>query len=187
MRKGSSIHTYTNTEFWPLDPREEEVQIEDIAHALSLTCRANGHSSHFFSVAQHSINCAEEARLRGYSKKVQLACLLHDASEAYISDMIRPVKRYITSYLEVESVLQNTIYGKFGLENLTEEEFKQVFKIDDAMLKYEMFVLMDNDEFQGEEVSKQYDLSFCMMDEIEKEFIQLIEQLSLKEVEVVNK
>ena len=185
MRKGSSIHTYTKTEFWPLDPKVEEVKLLDIAHALSLTCRANGHANHFFSVAQHSINCAKEAKHRGYSQRVQLACLLHDGSEAYISDMIRPVKRYIDSYLEVETTLQDTIYEKFGLGDLTEEEFNQVFRIDDAMLRYEMTVLMNNDEFKGEEVSEQYDLSFKVMEEVEKEFIQLIEQLQADLVETV--
>lgn len=185
MRKGSSIHTYTKTEFWPLDPKVEEVKIEDIAHALSLTCRANGHANHFFSVAQHSINCAKEAKHRGYSQRVQLACLLHDGSEAYISDMIRPVKRYIESYLEIETTLQRTIYEKFGLSDLTEEEFTQVFRIDDAMLRYEMTVLMNNDEFKGEDVYEPYDLSFKMMEEVEKEFIQLVDQLQVAQVEIV--
>ena len=185
MRKGSSIHTYTKTEFWPLDPKVEEVKIEDIAHALSLTCRANGHANHFFSVAQHSINCAKEAKHRGYSQRVQLACLLHDGSEAYISDMIRPVKRYIESYLEIETTLQRTIYEKFALSDLTEEEFTQVFRIDDAMLRYEMTVLMNNDEFKGEDVYEPYDLSFKMMEEVEKEFIQLVDQLQVAQVEIV--
>ncbi|NLZ81928.1 MAG: phosphohydrolase, partial [Clostridiales bacterium] len=81
------ILTYSKTKFYPLEPRLEDINILDIAHALSLMTRANGHLKHFFSVAQHSLNCFKEAESRGYSKKVQLACLIHDASESYISDI----------------------------------------------------------------------------------------------------
>ena len=68
MRKGDYIVTYTGLKFWPLDPRLEEFQAEDIAHALSLLCRANGHVPHFNSVAQHSIYCAMETEKRVLSK-----------------------------------------------------------------------------------------------------------------------
>jgi 5'-deoxynucleotidase YfbR-like HD superfamily hydrolase len=73
-----------------MDPRcasLDQIDERDIAHALSLVCRANGHFPHFFSVAQHSINCMKEAAARGYSTRVQLGCLLHDGSEAYLSDI----------------------------------------------------------------------------------------------------
>ena len=69
--------------FDPLHPNTDLIDIEDIAHALSMLCRANGHFKSFYSVGQHCINCAKEAKARGYSSFVQLACLLHDASEAY--------------------------------------------------------------------------------------------------------
>jgi uncharacterized protein len=87
------ILTYSKTKFYPLEPIKEDVNIIDIAHALSLITRANGHFEHFYSVAQHSINCCREAESRGYSQRVQLGCLLHDASESYISDITRPVKK----------------------------------------------------------------------------------------------
>jgi uncharacterized protein len=95
MTRENAILTYTNTLFYPLAPRPDEVKVEDIAHALSQMCRANGHFKTFYSVAQHSINCAQEARARGLSNRIQLACLLHDASEAYISDITRPVECYL--------------------------------------------------------------------------------------------
>lgn len=91
MRIGKCITTYTGIDFYPLDPRIEDFSTRDIAHALSLLCRANGHYRHFYRVGQHSINGAKEARLRNYSQRVQLRCLLHDASEAYISHITRPV------------------------------------------------------------------------------------------------
>lgn len=113
--KGDYITTYTKLSFSPLDPKPEDIRIADIAHALSLMTRANGHFKWFYSVAQHSINCALEARAMGCDRKVQLACLLHDASEAYLSDITRPVKKHLPSYLEIENKLQGTIHQVYGL------------------------------------------------------------------------
>lgn len=86
------ITTYTGDHFDPTLPEAEHLHIEDIAHALSLICRGNGHVKTFFSVGSHCINCAKEAAARGYSGRLVLACLLHDASEAYLSDVPRPFK-----------------------------------------------------------------------------------------------
>ena len=83
------ICTFTNVVMYPLNPRKEDFRISDIAHALSLMTRANGHFLHFYSVAQHCLNCSYEAEARGYSRRMQLALLLHDASEAYLSDVTR--------------------------------------------------------------------------------------------------
>lgn len=139
----SCIRTYTGTMFDPLHPDPELVNITDIAHALSLLCRANGHFRNFYSVAQHCVNCMEEAKARGHSRKVQLACLLHDASEAYLSDVTRPVKQEIPKYLEIEKPLQDLIWQKYLGSSLTEEEDRQVFAIDDAILYHEFVALMD--------------------------------------------
>lgn len=103
----SCITTYTGKNFDPLDVDESLLDIKDIAHALSLMCRGNGHVQHFYSVAQHSLACAKEAKERGYSKEIILGCLFHDASEAYLSDVTRPIKKELTYYLEVEDVLPN--------------------------------------------------------------------------------
>ena len=89
----SYITTYTGKHFDPIQPEPGLFDLTDISHALSLLCRGNGHMKHFYSVAQHSIACAEEAKARGYSARVQLGCLLHDASEAYLSDVTRPGKK----------------------------------------------------------------------------------------------
>lgn len=138
----SHITTYTKIHFMPTEPRREDIVIEDIAHALSLLCRANGHVKRFFSVAQHSLNCAYEAKARSCSKKVRLACLLHDASEAYLSDITRPLKAYLSEYRKYEEILQSMIYDKYLGEPLTLEERKEVKQIDDAMFYYEFLELM---------------------------------------------
>ena len=81
----SYITTYTGKHFDPVNPDASLLCIEDIAHALSLLCRGNGHVQTFFSVGQHCIACAKEAQARGLSARLVLACLLHDASECYMS------------------------------------------------------------------------------------------------------
>lgn len=125
----SCIRTYTGIMFDPLNPDPDLINLGDISHALSLLCRANEHFRNFYSVAQHSVNCMEEAKIRGYSRRVQLACLLHDASEAYLSDVTRPVKQEIPKYLEIEKPLQEAIWKKYLGDLLTEEEYEQVLRL----------------------------------------------------------
>lgn len=139
----SAIKTYTGIMFDPLEPNAALIRIEDIAHALAMLCRANGHFKSFYSVGQHCINCAEEAAARGYSARVQLGCLLHDGSEAYLSDVTRPVKKALPKYLEIEEPLQNAIWNKWLKNPLTTEEIEQIFEIDDMMLLNEFMILMD--------------------------------------------
>jgi len=141
------ITTYTGEDFTPFAPDANQIHIADIAHALSLMCRANGHFVRFYSVAQHSINCAEEAKARGLSSRVQIACLLHDASEAYLSDITRPVKAHLPNYKEIEKRLQNTIYDKFLGSPLTEEEAALVEQVDHDMLVCEFNALMNKKVF----------------------------------------
>ena len=81
----NTMTTYSGRKFDPMQMTPGDVYIEDIAHALSLLCRGGGQLTYFYSVGQHSLNCAAEAKARGWSKRQQLACLLHDASEGYIS------------------------------------------------------------------------------------------------------
>ncbi len=131
------ITTFSKILFDPINPKTEDILIEDIAHSLSMLCRANGHFPTFYSVAQHSLNCMNEAKARGYSTKIQFACLLHDGSEAYISDVIRPVKCHLPQYLPIEKNLQNKIWGKWLSSELTEEEYRLVFEIDDAIMYHE--------------------------------------------------
>ena len=148
----SYITTISGKHFDPIEPEEDLIDIKDIAHSLSLVCRGNGHVKHFYSVAQHSIACALEAKARGYSDMVFLACLLHDASEAYLSDVTRPVKKDLTYYLEVEDRLQHLIWRHFIGRDITLEEDAQVFAIDDDMMSMEFHLNMAetiNEDYKG--------------------------------------
>lgn len=117
-RKGDWCQTYRGGLFWPLDPRADEVDPLDIAHALSLMCRFNGHCLRFYSVAEHSVRVSEEtAKYVGgqQDRWVQLAGLLHDAAEAYVADIVRPLKRFLPGYGEIENRVQAAVWQRFGV------------------------------------------------------------------------
>ena len=145
----NTITTFTGRHFDPMQIRTEDICIEDIAHALSLLCRGGGHLKYFYSVAQHSLNCAAEAKARGWSERLQLACLLHDASEAYLSDIIRPVKANLTGYLEIERRIMEKILEKFNLSDLTEEEQEKWKQINDEIQYYELKTLITGEEYMA--------------------------------------
>lgn len=109
-RVGNWMQTFTGRQFWPLDPRADEVFIVDIAHALAATCRFGGHCERFYSVAEHSVLASlivppEDA----------LAALLHDATEAYVLDVPRPLKPFLSGYKEIEQGVWRAIAMRFGL------------------------------------------------------------------------
>ena len=175
----SEIMTQSKKMFDPLHPDVQLIDVVDIAHALSMLCRANGHFQTFYSVGQHCINCAKEAAARGYSRKVQLACLLHDASEAYLSDVTRPVKAELPRYLEIEEPLQNCIWGKFSPSALSPDEHRQVFEIDDHILAHEFIALMGVPIINPTpEISSQPEFSFTGFAQCKAEFLELFAQLT---------
>lgn len=109
-RRGDWMQTASGRMFWPLDPRADEVFIEDIAHALANLCRFAGHCKHFYSVAQHSVYVSHQV-----PPQFALDGLLHDGGEAYCIDMPRPLKRYIAGYQAVETRVQRAVAERFGL------------------------------------------------------------------------
>lgn len=167
---GSKVH------FTPLKPDKEQILLRDIAHSLSLMTRANGHFPEFYSVAQHCIHCYEEAAARGYSNRLRLACLLHDASEAYIADITRPVKRNLPKYLVIEKCLQDAIYEKYLGSVPTEEERKKIADVDDTLLYYEFEHYM-GERLQDEEPFLASDPVFETIPfaEAENRFLKLVD------------
>lgn len=127
-------------------PQAETIRIEDIAHALSFLCRGSGQANIFFSVARHCVCCAQEARAQGFSREVILACLLHDASEAYMTDVPKPIKdNLIPQYRTYEDALLRVIYEKFVGRALTDEELSRVALIDRLLLQYDLKYLLNMD------------------------------------------
>lgn len=174
--------TYSGKMLKPLEIRPEDISLKDISHALSLLCRGSGHLRCFYSVGQHCINCAREAGARGWGRRLVLACLVHDASEAYISDIIRPVKQHLAGYMEIEEKILSAVYEHFGLGDLSEEEYKMIRRIDDEMLENEIPLLMSR---PGNGIpAKLYsepDFSQRDMEQVEKEYAALARELTGRE------
>jgi|GEM_PF-141202 len=141
----SYICTATGVHFDPVHPDPDKISIKDIAHSLAYLCRGGGHSRIFYSVAQHCIACAREAAQRGLSERIQLGCLLHDAAEAYIQDVTRPLKEVLPEYCAIENGLQQCIYNHFLTLPLSDEELQTVKDIDDDMLDLEFHQIMPED------------------------------------------
>lgn len=113
---GDYIVTFTGKPFYFNTPEKSEIDIEDIAHALSNNSRFCGHTVKRYSVAEHSILVEELVSRITDEPITRLMALLHDASEAYLSDMATPIKRKIDLYGELEDRIQNEIYWRFGIK-----------------------------------------------------------------------
>lgn len=119
--RGEWMISSRGRKIYPLDIRPEDVDIEEIAHALSNLCRFGGHCLEFYSVAQHSFlvscHCPPHWGLEG---------LLHDAPEAYLGDAIRPLKRALPAYREIEARVWSSIAVRFGLGAKVSASVKEV-------------------------------------------------------------
>lgn len=135
--RGNWIKTFTGGKFYVLDPMPDEVHIEDIAHALSNQCRFGGHVKEFYSVAEHCYNVSVIA-----PKHFKLDGLLHDASEAYLVDIPKPIKRMVNldGYRAIEAHVQQCVDWKYGTFH------SNVKAQDNQMLAIEIGALMKNPE-----------------------------------------
>lgn len=124
----TTIKTISGRKIDVFSPTEDMIEIQDIAHSLSHQCRFGGHIPFFYSVAQHSVECANIA----YKDKLQ--ALLHDASEAYLLDMPKPIKHHLTEYKKIEYRLMKVISNKF---NFCYPLSHYVKKVDNVMFQYE--------------------------------------------------
>ncbi len=109
--RGPYTGTVSRGRFYPLDPRADEIFIVDIAAGLSKQCRFNGHVDRFYSVAEHSViasTLTQDANLARW-------LLMHDAPEAYIGDMVRPLKAVIPQFQQIEDKIMRAIADRFGL------------------------------------------------------------------------
>lgn len=130
FRTGDWMQTSHARMFWPIDPRPEDVFIDDIAWQLALICRYNGccglDEPWHYSVAQHSVLVSRVLEARGYNRYIQLVGLLHDAPEAYVCDVHRPLKRQIkAAYDPIEHGVWLAIAKRFGLNPNMPEAVKE--------------------------------------------------------------
>ena len=112
-----SIETFGGHVVNVLDIKPEMIHFDDIIQSLSLICRYNGHVPHFYSVGEHSVRVAGWLMGNDASPKMCLTGLLHDAAEAYVGDMVRPLKRTQEiggAHQQLEERVTEVIMQKFG-------------------------------------------------------------------------
>lgn len=133
-RKGDWMCTFSDVRYWPADPRAEEVKIGDIAHALSMLCRYTGHCNKFYSVAEHSVLVSQVV-----PSEFALIGLLHDAPEAYINDINKPLKSSLPDYNKIERLNWWVIAERFNLPKIIPDV---VHLADMSVMLAEAYVLM---------------------------------------------
>lgn len=107
----SSIQTRSGKDFDLIEPSKNEFTVEDVAHALSNICRYCGHVSEFYSVAQHSVMVSKLVE-----PQYALIGLLHDASEAFVGDVAKPLKELLPDYKQVEARIEEFVLSRFGID-----------------------------------------------------------------------
>ena len=125
------ITTYSGIDFDVEHFTEDDFDIVDMAHSLSLQCRWSGHCKYFYSVAQHSCHVSD------FMEDNKMLGLLHDGSEGYGADMPTPFKALLKDFQKLENRMQNKIYLKFMGRIPTDEEHEYLKKYDRLMLDFE--------------------------------------------------
>lgn len=139
----SWIETYNVEKFQITEPSHLDVRIDDIAHSLSMIPRFNGHSRHPWSVGMHCILGAKHF-IRAGRPRLALGFLLHDATEAYLNDICKPVKHLpeMRAYRELEAKIEKVVEQRFSLDKLRPIERQQIKQMDCSMLMTEAYYLM---------------------------------------------
>lgn len=119
----------------PLDPQPQDLHLADIAHSLAHQCRYNGHCVRFYSVAEHCVHLVAAMRRDGFPTPVLRWALMHDAPEAWLGDVPRPLKPRLVGYAEIERRGELAVAARFGL---TEEIPEDVMRYDARILADEM-------------------------------------------------
>lgn len=162
-RNGNYMHTSNGKKYWPLDPRPEEVHIEVVAHHLATRCRYNGATQHklfrsriFYSVAEHSVLVSRYIEEQ-FGERYALEGLLHDGSEAYNGDLIRPLKYdplFREPFKKVEDLNERAGASRF---NLVYPYPKEVKIADEAVTNAEVQQIIMKDPSEDWEVGRLHD------------------------------
>lgn len=151
----SWIMTFCGVKFDVENPKPEDILINDIAHALAHQCRFGGHCRNFYSVAEHSVYVSNMVFRKDHPPSNTFAALLHDASEAYLVDIPRPIKHLydMDKYRAMEEKLQAAINDKF---DSSPQDYNLIKWADDRMLANEIYQLMPSPQLY--DVSEYHDI-----------------------------
>lgn len=137
--RGPWMGTFTGKRFHFFDPRPEDVELADVAHHLSQINRYGGATRRTYSVAEHSVIVSLYVPPE-YAREA----LLHDAAEAYVGDVIRPIKRKIgDGFAETERAVEAAVFARFGITP-TPESRAAVKEVDDRIIRDEIDALMSD-------------------------------------------
>src|ERR1035437_334287 len=165
-KKNEFMITFSGIEFHMFNPKECEINIIDIAHSLSMSCRYNGHCSVFYSVAQHLLIGSE--LIKQQFKKEYFG---HDFAETYTGDLISPIKRKSPEFYKMEAKIEKVIAKKFDLIFPMPKEVKEM---DNLMLRMELSYLTKYNKYNEEFPISKKDF-MKMIDktptQVEKEFL----------------
>jgi hypothetical protein len=131
------IQTFSGKRFNLRDPQPDQICIEDIAHSLALQCRFTGHPRKFYSVAQHSVTLSHHV-----PRRVAFDALLHDAHEAYSSDLASPAKLLLDDYVSFERRIEVAVRRRFGLPDVMSPTVRVY---DKRLCHTEMLALFDDE------------------------------------------
>lgn len=166
---GDYITTSTGNKFYINQPSALDFSVSDIAHALSNLCRFTGHSPRFYSVGEHSLHCLDIAIHLGASPLKCIYALMHDASEAVMNDLARPVKQNVPDYKALEDKISNIMWDVCGVPAPTKEDYEFVKKIDNTMIFLEL------EQIMGRKDLYEYTLLDTFVDDIPSNMIDLKE------------
>jgi 5'-deoxynucleotidase YfbR-like HD superfamily hydrolase len=158
--RNAFVTTYTGKRFKFFEATPDDIELEDIIHSLSNNCRYNGHCRRFFSVAEHSLLTADLV-----PEPYKLYALLHDAGEAYITDIPRPLKKLVDEYTDglvymMENHLMLQVDKKFDLGLHKNDSDHIVDLADNSAMWIETRTLYDPDTIKdwklGETMDEEY-------------------------------
>jgi len=113
-KQDSWIRTFSGGQVFFFEPERSNIEFKDISHGLSLLCRFNGATKSFYSVAQHSVIVAENVYKETKNKSLAYTALMHDAAEAFISDVPSPFKKFFQDFSECEKRMEIWLAQRFG-------------------------------------------------------------------------
>jgi hypothetical protein len=169
-----AVETYTGRGFDVFDPDPADVRLADIAAGLAHTCRFGGHPRRFYSVAEHSLHVSDDLPA---DPRLRLLGLLHDAGEAYVGDVPRPVKRRVEGFEHIESAVLDAVWSGLDIEPPTAAEWERVMRADDRLLAYEAGELLADGSWAEAPPDLDYDLGARPIDETREAFRTRTEEL----------